>query len=50
MPSNPEVDILASNKVEVIKFHPQADCIVSAVEGSSIHLYDVNKKQSIFGK
>ncbi|CAL1276842.1 unnamed protein product [Larinioides sclopetarius] len=48
VPSNPEVDILASNKVEVIKFHPQADCIVSTVEGSAIHLYDVNKKQSVF--
>ncbi|GBN78735.1 Coronin-7, partial [Araneus ventricosus] len=48
VPSNPEVDILASNKVEVIKFHPQADCIVSAVEGSAIHLYDINKSQSVF--
>ncbi|GIY09473.1 coronin-7 [Caerostris darwini] len=48
VPNNPEVDILASSKIEVIKFHPQADCIVSAVEGSTIHLWDVNKKQSIF--
>lgn len=47
-PSNPEVDILASNRVEVVKFHPQADCIVSTAEASTIHLWDVNKKQSIF--
>ncbi|KAG8189255.1 hypothetical protein JTE90_013783 [Oedothorax gibbosus] len=48
VPCNPEIDILASNKVEVLKFHPQVDCIVSAVEDSTIHLWDINTKQSIF--
>uniref|UniRef100_A0A2L2YGN7 Coronin n=1 Tax=Parasteatoda tepidariorum TaxID=114398 RepID=A0A2L2YGN7_PARTP len=48
VPCNPEVDILTQNKVEVLKFNPQADCIVSTAEDNIIHLWDVNKKQSIF--
>ncbi|XP_054714139.1 coronin-7-like [Uloborus diversus] len=48
VPSNPEIDILLQQKVEIVKFHPQADCILSTVESNNIRLWDVNTKQCIY--
>ncbi|XP_035212996.1 coronin-7-like [Stegodyphus dumicola] len=48
IPCNPEVDILCQCKVEVLKFHPQADCILSVAEDNCIRLWDINTKQNIY--
>lgn len=45
-PSNPEFDTLLPHRIEQVKFHPQADCLISIAENNFIHLWDVNTQST----